>query len=817
MPDILSPRAGNSIAAGQMTDRREVIRQGRTAGRRCGRWIATGALLLAMAGLISAPALAAEAGTQARDADAKARDAIDVQGNRRIDAETVRSYFHAGPDGRLDEAARDAGLKALLATGLFDKVTIERAGERLVVHLAEAPVLDRVAFEGNKKIQDKQLTAIIESKPRGTLQRAMVQADVGHIIEAYRHAGRDDVGVVPQIINRGNDRVDLVYVVTEGAKTTVRQINFVGNQVFGKRQLAAVIKTSATNMLSFLTGGDEYDPDRIEADREQLRLYYRSKGYADASVASAKAEYDPAIHGFTLTFSIDEGPLYHFGDVNIVCNVPGLDGEKLRRLLVARSGAVFDGNALDKTSEVLAIELAKLGFPFAQALPRTSRDAAAKRVDVTFTIDQGPRTYIERIDIHGNMRTRGYVIRREFDIAEGDAYNKALIDRAERRLKNLNYFKTVKISAKAGSAADRVVLDVEVAEQSTGEFTISGGYSTTDGLLAEVKLGDSNFLGTGYALKSSLSYGQYARGVDLSASDPYFLGTRVAAGIDVYYKQNVFSPYQSYGSDVYGATLQFGTPLTEQIGVQWRYSLYNQSVTLDPASLTAAPSLPIQQAALAGPQWVSSIGDTVTYSTLDNNKSPTDGIKSQLSQDLAGLGGDVKFLRTTEDMRYYHSINDDVVALVRGQGGYVTGWGGQQAPLLNNFFGGPTLVRGFAPNGFGPRDLTPGTTMDNVGGSMYWASTLEFQSAIPGVPKEYGLKAAAFVDAGSVFNYGGPTTFPGSTQSLQVANSNIVRSSVGVGLVWDSPFGALGVNYAVPLSKAAYDVVQPLNFTAGGF
>ena len=770
-----------------------------------------------MAGLISAPALAAEAGTQARDADAKARDAIDVQGNRRIDAETVRSYFHAGPDGRLDEAARDAGLKALLATGLFDKVTIERAGERLVVHLAEAPVLDRVAFEGNKKIQDKQLTAIIESKPRGTLQRAMVQADVGHIIEAYRHAGRDDVGVVPQIINRGNDRVDLVYVVTEGAKTTVRQINFVGNQVFGKRQLAAVIKTSATNMLSFLTGGDEYDPDRIEADREQLRLYYRSKGYADASVASAKAEYDPAIHGFTLTFSIDEGPLYHFGDVNIVCNVPGLDGEKLRRLLVARSGAVFDGNALDKTSEVLAIELAKLGFPFAQALPRTSRDAAAKRVDVTFTIDQGPRTYIERIDIHGNMRTRGYVIRREFDIAEGDAYNKALIDRAERRLKNLNYFKTVKISAKAGSAADRVVLDVEVAEQSTGEFTISGGYSTTDGLLAEVKLGDSNFLGTGYALKSSLSYGQYARGVDLSASDPYFLGTRVAAGIDVYYKQNVFSPYQSYGSDVYGATLQFGTPLTEQIGVQWRYSLYNQSVTLDPASLTAAPSLPIQQAALAGPQWVSSIGDTVTYSTLDNNKSPTDGIKSQLSQDLAGLGGDVKFLRTTEDMRYYHSINDDVVALVRGQGGYVTGWGGQQAPLLNNFFGGPTLVRVFAPNGFGPRGLTPGTTMDNVGGSMYWASTLEFQSAIPGVPKEYGLKAAAFVDAGSVFNYGGPTTFPGSTQSLQVANSNIVRSSVGVGLVWDSPFGALGVNYAVPLSKAAYDVVQPLNFTAGGF
>jgi outer membrane protein insertion porin family len=748
---------------------------------------------------------------------AQARETIDVQGNRRIDAETVRSYFHAAPDGRFDEAARDAGLKALLETRLFDKVTIERAGERLVVHLAEAPVLDRVAFEGNKKIQDKELTAVIESKPRGPLQRAVVQADVGRIMEAYRHAGRDEVAVVPQIISHGNDRVDLVYVVTEGAKTTVRQINFEGNRVFGKRQLAAVIKTSATNMLSFLTGGDEYDPDRIAADREQLRVYYRSKGYADASVPSAKAEYDPAAHGFTLTFSIDEGPLYHFGDINIVCNVPGLDPEKLRGLLLTRSGAVFNGDALDKTSDVLTVELAKLGFPFAQALARTTRNAAETRIDVSFTIDQGPRTYVERIDIHGNTRTRGYVIRREFDISEGDAYNKALIDRAERRLKNLNYFKTVKISTKPGSVQDRVVLDVEVAEQSTGEFTISGGYSTTDGLLAEVKLGDRNFLGSGKAVNFTGTYGQYTRGFDLSASEPYFLGTRISAGIDLYDKQSYASSYQSYGSNTYGAMLQFGTPITDQLGVQYRYSIYNQSLTLDPTSLTAAPSLPIQQAALAGPAWVSAVGSTVTYSTLDNNKNPTDGIKSQLSQDLAGLGGDVNFLRTTEDVRYYHALNDDVVGMVRAQGGYITGWGGQQVPLMNTFFGGPTMVRGFAPNGFGPRDLTPGTTMDNVGGSMYWATTAELQSAIPGVPKEYGLKALAFVDSGSVFGYSGPTIFPGSAQSLQVANSNVVRSSVGVGLSWDSPFGPLSINYAVPLSKAPYDVVQPFGFSAGGF
>ena len=770
-------------------------------GRR--RAIAARSLLIALLGLFSGQALAAES--------------IEVSGNRRIDPETVRSYFHAAPDGRFDEAARDAALKSLLGTGLFTNVTIERKGERLVVHLAEAPVLDRVAFEGNKKIKDKELGAVIESKPRGPLQRPVVQADVGRIMEAYRHAGRDDVGVVPQIIDRGNDRVDLVFEVTEGQKTTVRQIDFVGNKVFGKRQLAAVIKTSATNMLSFLTGGDAYDPDRIAADREQLRLYYRSKGYADASVTSARAEYDPALHGFALTFTIDEGQLYHFGDISVLCNVPGLDSGKLRGLPVARSGAVFDGGALEKTTDVLAIELSKLGFPFAQATPRITRDAAAKRIDVAFTIDQGPRTYVERIDIHGNTRTRGYVIRREFDISEGDAYNKSLLDRAERRLKNLNYFKSVKISRLPGSGPDRVVVDVAVVEQSTGDFAISGGYSTTDGLLAEVKLGDRNVLGSGISANASVTYGQYARGIDLAASEPYFLGTRVSAGIELYGRQNTSSPYQSYGSNIYGATTQFGTPITEQIGVQYRYSIYNQDVTLDPSSLALAPSLPIQQAALAGPQWVSAVGSSVNYNSLDNIKSPTSGFSSQLKQDLAGLGGDVKFLRTTEDLRYYHSINDDVVSLVRAQGGYVTGWGGQQVPLLNTFFGGPTMVRGFAPNGIGPRDLTPGTSMDNVGGSMYWATTAQLQSNIPGVPQEYGLKANVFVDAGSVFRYSGPTAFPGSAQSLQLANKNVVRSSAGAGLTWASPFGNLTVDYAVPITKAAYDVVQPLRFSAGGF
>ena len=787
------------------------------SNRRCPRKTAASAVLIAALAVFPMRSATAQTAEPAHLVEAKASAAITVAGNRRIAAETVRSHFHASADGRFDEAARDAALKSLIATGMFDNVSIERAGERLIVHLHEAPVLDRVAFEGNKRIKDSDLQAVIGSKPRETLQRAVVKEDVSRIIEAYRHAGRDDVGVKPQVIERGNDRVDLVFEVTEGGKTPVRQINFVGNKVFGKRQLAAVIKTSETNVLSFILGGDVYDPDLVAADRELLRTYYRSKGYADASVPSANAEYDAASHGFTLTFTVEEGQVYQFGKVDLACHVEGLDCGKLRRVLLVQPGKTFNGTALDRTADAISAEMAKLGYPFAHIQPRTMRDEAGTRIDVVFEIAQGTRAYVERINIHGNTRTRFYVIRREFDIAEGDAYNKGLIDRAERRLKNLNYFKTVKITTAPGSMPDHVVLNIDVTERETGDFNVAGGYSTVEGWLAEVKLGDRSVGGTGVALASTFTYGQYARGIDVSATDPYFFGNGLSAGVDLFAKQSFSNSYQSYGTENYGAMMLIGTPLTEQLGMQWRYSISRQAVTIDPASLAAPPSIAVEQAALAGPQWVSAVGTTATYSTLDNNKAPTNGINSQLRQDLAGLGGDVRFLRTTEDLRYYHQLNDDVVSLVRGQGGYITGWGGQQVPLIDSFFGGPSMVRGFAPNGFGPRDLTPGTTMDNLGGSMYWATTAELQSNIPGVPAEYGLKAIGFVDAGSVFRYSGPATFPGSTQSLQLANANILRSSIGAGLSWASPFGALTVNYAVPLTKAPYDVVQPLSFNASPF
>ncbi|BAM88367.1 putative protective surface antigen precursor [Bradyrhizobium oligotrophicum S58] len=746
----------------------------------------------------------------ASPAMAASTESLAIQGNRRIDAETVRSYFHADANGRYDTAALDTGLKALVATGLFEDVKISRGDGRIVVRLSEAKVLDRVAFEGNKKVKDADLTSAVLSKPRAGLQRATVQGDVARILQAYHRVGRDDVRVIPEIIDRGNDRVDLVFTITEGKKTPVRAISFVGNNAYGARQLRAVIKTSASNVLSFVTGGDAYDADRVNEDREQLRQYYRNHGYADAEVTNVSVDFDRATNGFNVSFTIEEGALYRFGAIDISCNVQGLACDRLRTLLLAQQGDTFDESKLGKTSEALTAELGKLGFPFAQVEPRINRNAQARLAEITFQIEQGRRSYVERIEIHGNTRTRDDVIRREFDVGEGDAYNKTLIDRAERRLRNLNYFKTVKISTRPGSAGDRVVLDVEAIDQATGDFNVSGGYSSTDGLLAEVKIGDRNVLGTGNTAQAAFTSGQFARGATLSFTSPYALG-RTTPGVELFARQSMVSTFQSFGSNTYGGALTLGMPVSEQTAMLWRYSLYDQKVVLAPGISPAAVSVPVRQAVAAGRQTVSQIGNTVTYSTLDNTKMPTSGIRSQLSQDLAGLGGDVRFLRTTADVRYYRSINSDLTGMVRGQGGYITGWGGQQAPLLNSFFGGPTMVRGFAPGGFGPRDLTPGSTMDNVGGSFYWATTAELQSNIPGLPQEYGLRASAFVDAGTVFGYRGPT------QNVQVANKNVLRSSVGVGMTWASPFGPLTVDYAVPISKAAYDVVQPLRFSAGGF
>jgi outer membrane protein insertion porin family len=810
---------------------------------------------------------------------------IEVVGNRRVEVETIRSYFKSGAGGALDPASVDDGLKALIETGLFQDVQISHAGGHLVVTVVESPVINRVAFEGNKKIKDEQLTAEIQSKARGTLSRPMVQADAQRIAEIYRRSGRYDIHVTPEIIEQPNNRVDLVFTIEEGGKTGVKAIDFIGNVAFSSYRLKDIIKTRESNLLSFLGNADIYDPDRVEADRDLIRRFYLKHGYADVQVVAALTEYDPAQKGFLVTFKIEEGLPYTVGTVKFESSIPSLDGNSLASFSRVGVGKVYNVEALEKSVEEMQIEASRRGYAFAVVHPRGDRNFDNHTVSVVFAIDEGPRTYIERINIHGNTRTRDYVIRREFDISEGDAYNRALVDRAERRLKNLDFFKDVKITTEPGSSSDRVILNVNLEEKSTGDFSVSGGYSTTDGALAEVSISERNFLGRGLFAKASVTYGQYARGVSLSFVEPYLLDYRVALGLDVFYREQLANTYIAYGTKTVGFSPRLGFQLREDLSLQLRYSLYQQEINLPsylancnntfggsmvgnnflpfnptPAFVAAnggnamgavdtsgvglfcfsdgEASLPVRKELASGASITSSVGYSLDYNTLDNNKNPTDGLLIDFKQDFAGVGGDVSYLKSTIDGKYFSPLVGDVVGLIHLQAGILNKVGNTELRMLDQFQMGPNLVRGFAPNGIGPRDINPFGTMDAIGGTKYWGASYELQMPFWFLPKEVGLKGAVYADAGGLYDYQGPTTWAatnevttpfnsncikptvsppttGTCTGLVYDTSNVVRTSVGVGLIWASPFGPLRFDYAIPLTKGLYDRVQQFKFGGG--
>ncbi|WP_347263776.1 outer membrane protein assembly factor BamA [Nitrobacter sp.] len=837
-----------------------------------GMRVSRGILLAALIAIAVPAAVAVTVPLVSSPAAAQTLSSISVQGNRRVELETIRSYFKPDPSGRLDQASIDDALKALIETGLFQDVRIDRAGGGLVVSVVENPVIGRVAFEGNKKVKDDQLKTEIQSKPRGTFSRPMIQSDVQRIVEIYRRSGRYDVRVTPEFIEQPNNRVDLIFSIVEGDKTGVASIEFIGNQAFSSYRLKDVIKTHESNFLSFLGGGDVYDPDRVEADRDLLRRFYLKNGYADVQIIAALTEYDPGRHGFLVTFKIEEGQQYRVGSVAFESSIPTFDGNSMRGFSHVHVGSLYNAEALEKSVEEMQVEASRRGYAFAVVRPRGDRNFDAHTVSIVFAIDEGPRTYIERINIRGNTRTRDYVIRREFDLAEGDAYNRSLVDRAERRLKNLDFFKTVKITAEPGSSSDRVILDVEVEDKSTGDFSVSGGFSTTQGALAEVSVSERNLLGRGLYAKASVQYGQWSRGYSLSFVEPFLLDYRVALGLDLYQREQLSNQWISYNMKTLGFSPRLGFGLREDLTLQLRYSIFQQEIGLpsalrncnnsltnglpynpSPAFMNAMgvwdgvnmgcysdgeASLPIRQELERGRTLTSMLGYTLTYNTLDNNKNPTAGLLIDFRQDFAGIGGDVKYLKTALDAKYYQPIVSDIVGLIHLQGGILNNVGayaGQNGiRMLDNFQMGPNLVRGFAPYGIGPRDVNYLSTMDALGGTKYWGASVELQMPFWFMPKEVGLKGAVYADAGSLWGYQGPTSYaltnefnapgcspstsnanPGTCAGLQHDDTNVIRSSVGVGLIWQSPFGPLRFDYAVPITKGRFDRVQEFRFGGG--
>ena len=791
---------------------------------------------------------------------------VSVRGNRRVDSETIRSYFSGTSPDDVNK-----GVKNLYATGLFAEVAVSRAGSGVTITVVENRAVNRVVFEGASKIKPEQLSTDLATKTRGSYSPTLVNADIERIKDVYRRSGRAAASVTARTVDLPNGTVDVVFTIREGDKTGIKEIVFLGNRAYSGGKLRGLMDTTEMNYLSFFKSSDVYDPERIGNDLELIRKFYLKNGYADFRVVGSDARFEPAKNGYVITITVEEGPQYKVGSVNVDSHVPALSNASLLPLVRLHVGQTYNGDLVEKTVETMTREVNRRGFAFSQVKPRGDRDPTTRTVSIVFTVEDGPRVYIESIVIRGNTRTRDYVIRREFQLGEGDPYNKVLVDKAERRLNGLGFFKKVKITNESGSAPDRVIIVVNVEDQPTGSVSVSGGYSTVDGFIGEVAVTETNFLGRGQYVRGAITAGQRTRGAEFNFTEPYFLGRRLAAGFDLFAKKTDVSQYSFYDNFVLGGTLRLGIPVTDELTFSPRYSVYRSEISIPNSSsnpyndcsspilgVTPSPANTVNAAGIGaygttaatatsnclsngeaslalkqavGTTVTSLFGYTLSYNSLDNVKSPTGGFLAELRQDIAGAGGTEKFLRSSGDLRYYHAIYDQIVGIVHLQGGDIRALGGDKLRIVDNFNLGPTLVRGFAPNGIGPRDVSPGVdpTGNPLGGSEYVGASIETQFPLYGVPRDLGLKGAAFFDAGTLFGYRGQTDFsnggaPVTFGPPNFQQSNIItvggdttqiRTAAGVSLIWNSPLGPLRFDFAKAITKSQYDQTQFFRFSGG--
>ena len=725
--------------------------------------------------------------------------AVQIQGNVRAEPETIRSYLQLKEGQQYDPAAADRSLKALFATGLFSDVVIDMQGSTLVVRLTENPILNRVAFEGNKKIDDDKLRDEVQSKPRQVFTRARVQSDVERILSIYRRGGRYNATVEPKIIRLEQGRVDLVFEIDEGDVTGIKRISFVGNEHFSDGTLRGRIRTTESAWWRFLSSDDRFDPDRLNLDRELLRKFYLSEGYADFRVVSAVAELSPNRDGFFITFTINEGERYKFGKVEVTSRFQGLDVDTLKSYLTMSEGDWYDADEVEKTVTAMAEAVGTLGYAFVDVRPNIRRNKDTLTVDLTFDIQEGPRVYVERINISGNTRTLDKVIRREFRLSEGDAFSTAKVRRSQQRLRNLGFFEKVDVSAAPGSSQDKTNLEVQVVEQSTGEISFGAGYSTTSGILGDISIRERNLLGKGQDLRLSLSLGTLSTLIDLSFTEPYFLDRNVSAGFDIFRTSNDRQNVASYSDKSLGFALRAGWAFTEHTRQSWRYTLRQTDIY----NVQPWASYVIQNQ--AGTSVISEVSQTTGWDTRDARLNATKGWLLRGSAAAAGLGGTQYYVRGTVDAVIYQTIIEDFVASIGGSAGVVVPYNDSTLLISNRFFIGGDTLRGFRVGGIGPRDAN---TTDALGGKYYYTGTAELSFPL-GLPKEIGILGKAFVDIGSLW---GAADNPAQ---VSILDSQLMRVSSGFGIQWISPFGPIRVDYAIPLQKEYWDKTENFRFSFG--
>lgn len=761
------------------------------------------AIVLALGVLtIASPALAAVASR------------IVVEGNTRVDDDTVSSYLTIRPGVSYDNSDVSESIDALFATGLFATVTITPSGGTLVVNVTENPVINRVSFEGNRRVTDEILIGTVNSRSRAIFSSQQVQADVQRILEVYRSRGRFLVEVEPQVIDRGQNRVDLIFEITEGRTTEVARVTFIGNRSFSDARLRDVIRTKESGLLGWLRSTDTYDPARLQSDQQLLQQFYFNRGFADFRILSATADYDRERNAFFISFTLDEGERYEFGEVRVDTTLADLDPAELQRKVSTRPGRRYSAEEIEASLEDLTLAANQRGYPFAQVVPTGERNFEDGTIDVVYRVEQGVQAYVERIDIVGNTTTRDYVIRREFDISEGDPYNRILIDRAERRLRNLGFFTAVRIAPTQGSAPDRVVLTVFVEEQATGKVSFGIGYSTSDGIVGDVSIEERNFLGRGQYVKLSVGGGADTQNVDLSFTEPYLFGRRISAGVDLFARLRSEQDSQSYDTNETGGTLRFGLPITEETSVQVFYSLYNRRVDLDDDDCEGPdPDLPRAVCDSQGDRLTSLVGFSLIYNSLDDQYNPREGIYAKATTEFAGLGGDSFFWRNTARARIYEEIVPayGIVGLLAVEGGAMQALN-DDLRIQDQFFLGGSKLRGFRNAGVGPRDIASG---EALGGRYYVAATAEAVFPIPFLPPEAGLSGAVFADAGSLWGVDPDIVDRNGGEGTIQSNDFALRASGGLGILWRSPFGPIRADFAVPFLEEEEDETQVFRISGG--
>jgi outer membrane protein insertion porin family len=738
----------------------------------------------AMLALLSGGAVVALPATEVRAQSATDTiQGIAVQGSQRIEPATVRTYVTVREGDPFDPARIDQSLKNLFGTGLFADVSITRQENILVIRVVENPIINRISLEGNDKIKDDDLNKEMQLRPRVVYTRNKVQQDVEKILELYRRKGRFAARVDPKVIELPQNRVDVVFEISEGSPTYVRTINFVGNEAFDDDDLLGVVLTREERWWRFLTSNDTYDPDRMNYDRELLRQHYVQEGYADFEVISAVAELAPNRENFYMTFTVKEGPRYRINSVELEVNVKDLPKEALEGSVIPQEGDWFNGKAIENTIDGITDAAGTAGYAFVDVNPRVRRDEAKQTIDLTFQVQQGPRVFIERVDVKGNVRTLDRVIRREVLLVEGDAFNTARVRRSRERLENLGFFKrdTVKIENAASDIyPDRTIITATVEEQPTGELSFGIGYSSASGALFDVGVRERNLLGKGQDLSANFSLAQQQTQVNLSFTEPYFLDRRLVAGFDLVASQVDYQSESGFTSNTYGGTARLGFNYNEYLFQRFNYQLFVTKLT----GLTSFSSQFVREQ--AGSAVTSQVSQVIAYDRRNNIIDPTDGYYLTLSTDLAGLGGSERYVRGGLGGAFYLQPLEGWIFSAAASGSYIVGLG-QEVKIYQRQQLGGTSLRGFKDFGASPRDAT---TFDAVGGD--WLATASFQLRVPGLPKESGLKTYLFNDWGVI----GPPKDLLRRSDLSILYTTQFRGSAGIGVEWTSPVGVITVDYS---------------------